>query len=81
MDGAGKRGTSRDPTIPQSKDSHLHASSDPPRPTLPRIRDHQLGPVGLRPSLGLAMAPLSCCSTSAQEMDEKKEEEEERSHR
>lgn len=82
-DGDGKRGTSRQPTTPKSMNSHPHASSCPPRPTLSGIRDHQLGPVGLRPCLCLPTAPLSCCSTGAEEMEGKKEEEErkERSYR
>lgn len=68
---------------PKSMYSHPHASSRPPRPTLLGIRDHQLGPVGPQPSLSLPTAPLSCCSTGAEEMEGKKEEEErmERSYR
>lgn len=74
-DGHGKRGMSRYPAIPEYKNSHPHACSRPPRPTHPGIRDHQLGQVGPRPSLSLPTAPLSCCSTGAEEMEEKKEEE------
>jgi len=77
----GKRGTSRYPTSPQSKSSHPHASAGPPRPTLPGIRDHQLGPVGPRPSLNLPTAPLCCCSTGAEKMEEEEKEEEEKSYR